>query len=106
MVRVQAAEKGTYGRGRSHVRLYRPDDLFDLAPGDKPAPWMVVVPDDTTEPYQLKADRDPKTKRVKWSLAGKRDPVKEHVPSISEVVNSGDQANAKALRAKTAANFT
>jgi hypothetical protein len=41
MVRVRATAMGIYLHRR------RPGAIFDLKPGDKPAPWMEEVPDDS-----------------------------------------------------------
>ena len=101
MVRVQAAEAGTIGQGRS-FRFVHKDTIFDLPGGVTLPDWVAVVPDNTKLGEPLALVRDPKTKV--WKVAGQRAAPDEGPRTFSELANADHKAAEKAFKAKTAIN--
>ncbi len=106
MVRVQAAEKGTYGEGRAEYRFCRPGDIFDLKPGDQPKDWMVVVPDDTDpeKPREIRTEFDPKTRKRRHFLVGRGQVAAADAGprSVGEIARNDAKNDARVMKARTA----
>lgn len=99
MVKVQAAEDGALGGGRSKFRFVYKDTIFTLPAGVEVAEWMVVVPDDTPEDAPFALERDRKTK--KWSIAGAKAAPSQPV-ALSQLANAEADQLKRTVKAKTA----